>query len=798
MRPVPPLDEDSRRRCARLACGVTFKPDVPTRHHCSDECAAIEFKRKHERPADEYGSKLLPQRAAATEASDALHEHAATVDNSPEPPPQQAVLLKGPAIALQFPDPGEFLYTLYEGCDGFIELRALPSRARTFVALGDLETARTFVREQGRDNLYLGVATRKDESGGELENCRHLPALFVDLDFKTTPEPEARAALARCPLAPTAVVRSGGGLHAYWFLREPVSLADDRERELAKALLRRLARYLGADLQAAEPARILRWPGGVNHKYAPPRPVVLESLHADRRVNLADFDFLPAGPEGERVGRFHAPERIMGGSRNDTLWREGRSLKARGLAPEAIRAALHAENKSKSEPPLLLDEVDTIARNVVREADRPGFTSEAVRSAPTNECRPVLVRLADVEPKPVTWFWRGRVPRGKLTLLVGDPGLGKSLLLVDLGARATRGAALPGEAESVPVGDVVILSAEDGPADTIRPRFDVAGADTTRVHLLRAVTDANGERPFTLASDLPLLEAVVDRVRPVLLVIDPVSAYLGDRDSYKDSEVRGLLAPLAALADRYVVAVVLIVHLGKNEQRRALYRALGSIAFVAASRSVLAVAQDPQDKQRRLVAGSKANLSGEVPGLAYRIVGVCPTCRGDVADGMECRACDVQSVARFVWEDNPVPGLDADRLLGVQATPDDREEGRDADEFLSELLRGGGMRATEVRRQARKNGIADRTLDRAKRRLKVRSRRVGPPGAEGEWWWSLPEPEAAKDATKSATDEKVAPLAEGYKKRSESTLTSPENATSQTVAVLGGALSKADPAGGRP
>lgn len=421
-----------------------------------------------------------------------------------------------------------------------------------------------------------------------------------------------------------------------------------------------------------------------------------------------------------------------------------------------------------------------------------GHTAEELRAlvaaipngAAAGELRPVLVRLSDVKAKPVTWLWRGRIPRGKLTLLVGDPGLGKSLLLLDLGARITRGDLLPGGAK-VPVGDVVVLSTEDGPEDTIRPRFDLAGGDPARAHLLRAIKDAGGERPFTLDGDLIMLEQVLEQTRPALLGIDPVSAYLGDRDTYKDSEVRALLAPLAALADRYGVAVVLIVHLGKNEQRRALYRALGSIAFVAAARSMLVVAQAPEDKHRRLVAGGKANLAGEADGLAYRVVGVCPTCRGDVADGMECRACGVQSVARLVWEDDPVPGLDADRLLGVQATPDERDESHDADEFLRELLGAGECKAADVLRAARENGTSERTLNRAKRRLGVRARHEGQPGKPGgAWYWSLPE----GCHSKAAISPQVAAFGEQGENPGESARTSPKVATLHALAAFGGSL----------
>jgi AAA domain len=405
----------------------------------------------------------------------------------------------------------------------------------------------------------------------------------------------------------------------------------------------------------------------------------------------------------------------------------------------------------------------------------------------------IITRLADVTPQPVTWLWRGRIPLGKLTVGAGDPGLGKSLLGIDLSARITLGAPLPGSDAAGPAGDVILLSAEDGAADTIRPRFDVAGGDASRVHLVEAVNDGGSERPFTLAQDLSLLEPVVAERRPRLLIIDPLSAYLGDRDSYKDSDVRALLAPLAALADRYQMAVLAIVHLGKNEQRRALYRALGSIAFVAAARSMLAVAQDPDDKGRRLVAGGKANLSGEAAGLAYRVIGVCPTCGLHVSDGLECRGCGVQSVAKLVWEDTPVPGLDADRLLGAQSTPDERDEAHDAEAFLRSLLNSRDVPAKEGEQAARAHGIAPRTLDRARRRVGVRAYSIG--FKPKVWWWTLspddhapPPADSPKDATKDAKYQTVASFEQPSAEKDETARSSSKDATLPTLASYGGVL----------
>ena len=290
-----------------------------------------------------------------------------------------------------------FLVALHNGCDGVYELRALPSKARLFAPIGRPERADAFAQRYVSENLYIAVATRRDDASGKLENCQHLGAVFVDVDFKVTPEPAARARLAQFPFSPSAVVRSGGGLHVYWFLREPLDLTADGERLHAKQLLRRLAGTLGADLAAAEPARVLRLPGTFNHKpeYGAARPVVLESLEPGRRLDPTRLDEALAREQQHgavAVGPFMLPDRIPAHTpgRNATLWRYGRSLKAKGWQHTQILAELTRVNAERCEPPLAAAELAEIVRNVVTETDRPEFA--AGRNGNTSGTRDAISR----------------------------------------------------------------------------------------------------------------------------------------------------------------------------------------------------------------------------------------------------------------------------------------------------------------------------------------------------------------------------------------------------------------------
>ncbi len=348
-------------------------------------------------------------------------------------------------------------------------------------------------------------------------------------------------------------------------------------------------------------------------------------------------------------------------------------------------------------------------------------------SASPPSCGPVLVNLCDVQPEPVRWLWPGRIPLGKLTLLVGDPGLGKSLVSLDLAARVSKGQLWPDGAQAIEASGVVLLSAEDDPADTIRPRLDAAGADVERITALTAVAQYDPEsgaefhKAFSLQRHVPVMETAIGRTPDCrLVVIDPISAYLGSVDSHRNAEVRGLLTPLADLAARLGVAIVAVTHLRKNTDGPALYRAMGSLAFVGAARAVWLVTKDKDDPRRRLVLPVKCNNApDDVLGMAYRI------------DGGPNAAPTID------WEPDPVK-LSADEALATSCADEGRRSAREeAVAWLEDMLGAGPVPAKAMLAAAERDGIKPRTLDRARAELGVVPEREGFAG-QGRWVWRLP------------------------------------------------------------
>jgi len=324
--------------------------------------------------------------------------------------------------------------------------------------------------------------------------------------------------------------------------------------------------------------------------------------------------------------------------------------------------------------------------------------------------------MSEVQPERVEWLWRGRVPLGKLSILDGDPGLGKSCISVDLVSRVTTGGVMPDGSPGID-GGAVIVTAEDGLGDTVRPRLDLHGADCARVVALKTVGVGDESRTVELPADLGVLRLAIARVGARLVVVDPVMAFLnGQVDSHRDQDVRRVLAALAAMAEETGAAVLIVRHLNKTAGGNPLYRGGGSIAFVGAARSAMVVGRNPDGGDGCVLAMTKANLSKMGPSLGY------------IVD-------EVDEVPRVRWLGEAA--FSAGELLAAAGGSRGGPRG-DAMVLLEDLLSGGPVPAAEVFEAASAAGIAEKTLRRAKSDLGVEAVKRGAPGGGGVWVWAMP------------------------------------------------------------
>ena len=318
--------------------------------------------------------------------------------------------------------------------------------------------------------------------------------------------------------------------------------------------------------------------------------------------------------------------------------------------------------------------------------------------------------MEQVEVEKIDWLIYPFIPFGKVTIVQGDPGEGKTTMVLQIIAKLTKGEpVLPGSDEPLLEGKTMALdpvnmiyqTAEDGLGDTIKPRLLAAGADCSRV----MVIDDN-DQALTMM-DARLEEAII-QTKARLVVLDPIQGFLGaDVDMHRANEIRPLMKRVAVLAEKYHCAIILIGHMNKNSNGKSSYRGLGSIDFQAAARSVLIVGRIKDEPEIRVVCHVKSSLAPEGKSIAFRL---------DKDKGFE-----------WIGEYD----ISADDLL----SGDNRgQKIHAAKEFLKEILVSGSMAQTKVAEEAESRGIKKKTLWNAKKELEIDSVKIG-----NQWFWMLPE-----------------------------------------------------------
>jgi hypothetical protein len=338
--------------------------------------------------------------------------------------------------------------------------------------------------------------------------------------------------------------------------------------------------------------------------------------------------------------------------------------------------------------------------------------------------RVILRRGSDVEPEPVDWLWPGWLAAGKLHLIGGVPGTGKTTMAAGLAAIVTCGSRWP-DGSRARIGSVVIWSGEDGNKDVLNPRLRAAGADMDRVHIVERVMDRGESYPFDPARDMDLLRNALQAIPDVrLIVVDPLSSAVAG-DSHKNAEVRRGLQPLVDMADERGCAVVGITHFSKGTSGRdPLERITGSLAFGALARIVLVAARQEADEDRparNVLLRAKSNLGPDGGGFAYDLQQApLPTHPGVTAS--------------FVTWGETIEGTA--RAVLAEAEAHDDGAGQDAAGFLRELLLAGEHSAKDVFREAGAAGYSRDAMHRAKRKIGATAAKRG---MLGGWVWRLAE-----------------------------------------------------------
>ena len=334
-----------------------------------------------------------------------------------------------------------------------------------------------------------------------------------------------------------------------------------------------------------------------------------------------------------------------------------------------------------------------------------------------------MINMESVKVEQIEWLLYPFIPFGKVTIIQGDPGEGKTTMVLQIIAKLTRGEPILLNKKSQkeaqqdseenlkqevlsqdnpiqPV-NVIYQTAEDGLGDTIKPRLLAAGADCSRVLVID-----DREQPLTMV-DVRLEEAII-QTKARMVVLDPIQGFLGtDVDMHRANEIRPLMKRMAVLAEKYHCAIILIGHMNKNSNGKSSYRGLGSIDFQAAARSVLIVGRLKDEPETRVMCHVKSSLAPEGKSVAFRL--------------------DKETGFRWIGEYD----ISADDLLSGDARG---QKSRIAKEFLLDILADGGMAQKKIEEEASKQGIKKKTLRNAKQELEIDSVKRG-----NQWFWILSE-----------------------------------------------------------
>lgn len=355
---------------------------------------------------------------------------------------------------------------------------------------------------------------------------------------------------------------------------------------------------------------------------------------------------------------------------------------------------------------------DKIATLLSRQAQAGNFDISEIRAdleeldqldRPVTSCS----NLGEIKPKTISWIWNGRIPLGMLTLIAGDPGLGKSFLSIWICSRLSRGATFPDNTAPAITGGSIYLPAEDSAAYAIRPRADANQADASKIYILE-------DSSLDIVKDLKRIRAKLDEDPAIKqLVIDPLNSFLGQVDYFKDTSVRAVLAPLCRFIEERNIACIGIMHLNKKIDLGGIYRIGGSIAFSGVARSVLAVTAHPEDETKRLFRPLKMNYAKKPHALAFSI--------GD----------DL----RLSFDDKPVL-IDQNDSLSLAPTQEGTENSF-ATEWLRDRLADGGAELKDIIKDASEVQISRRTLFYCRKKLGLASRASGR-GTAKTARWELP------------------------------------------------------------
>lgn len=633
-------------------------------------------------------------------------------------------------------DTREWLNRLYANSPGYFGLttfaRGNPRPTKWFsTSSKDLDRAIKQIEiYSGKVDTYLSVGTHENPQptrGGE-STIISIPGFWADLDIGTeghkpaslpnpATEQEALSIVDGLP-DPSMLMHSGGGLQAFWIFDAPWVFESKEDKAEAKKAIQEWANLLeekGKELgfhvdKVADLARILRVPGSQNHKTGTPRPVQIrwsDKSEHDREelISFGVPDSHNYDPDPQPIqddfplswNEILAPHGYQQCS--ETTWvrpgkkcSEGISLSIADFSPFVIT------NFSGSDPLLPVGKGTKLTKlRLYAKLNHNGDIDKAKKSLPNRKLK--ITWAASIEPKPVHWIWQDRIAEGTLALLAGREGIGKSTLAYTLVSEITRGK-LEGQYKGKPK-TVVIVATEDSWEFTIVPRLMAAGADLNKVGRIDPTDeDAYG---ISLPRDVKELSTLVKENDVALILLDPLMSRVdGKLDTHKDSEVRQALEPLVKMGTESGAAVLGLIHVNKSGSTDPLSTLMGSRAFSAVARAVLYVAENPENREEKVMSQAKNNLGrSDLPELAYTLNQVTVGMFGD----------EIITSVKLAWGKEKDVGTVRGFIAPAKAA---KAKVDSAEDWLEDMYAGKGkVLSQEVKEAGQLMGFNERMLQRA-------------------------------------------------------------------------------------
>lgn len=654
----------------------------------------------------------------------------------------------------------EWLERLYGQSPGFFGITAFaggrPRRTQWF-ATSALDAAETVILKYAdKADLYLSVGTHGEPQptrGGE-STIISIPGLWSDLDIgevghkpASLPNPpteeDALSIVAGLP-EPSMLMHSGGGLQAFWiFENGPWVFTDAEDKAKAKKAIQEWANLLeekGKELgfhvdKVADLARILRVPGSQNHKTGTPRPVQIrwsdkpghdvEELTAFGIPDSHQYETDPKPVEDNfplTWNEILAPHGYL--QCDDNKWvrpgkdcSEGISLSIADFSPFVIT------NWSESDDRLPVGRGTKLTKlRLYALLNHDGNIEKAKKSLPNRKIK--LTPASSIIMKPVHWIWKDRIAEGTLALLAGREGIGKSTLAYTLVAQITKGT-LEGDHYGKPRG-VIIVATEDSWEFTIVPRLVAAQANLDKV--FRADPVDEDEYGISLPRDVDELSMIAKENGVGFILLDPLMSRVDSKlDSHKDHDVRKALEPLVKMAIASQAAVLGLIHVNKSGSTDPLSTLMGSRAFSAVARAVLYVAENPENREEKVMMQAKNNLGrSDLPELAYTLNQVTVGMFGDEI---------ITSVA-LQWAGEKDVGTTKSFLSPKSQTQKTKAE--QVEEWLETRLQNGPVPSQDIKDEGKEMGFSEATIKRKFSEMGGIAKRTGH-GKTMMSTWELPE-----------------------------------------------------------